>query len=94
MPSGRELHRLDEAGVIHKVNHAMWAASLVPVPKKDGPLRLCGDFKVTINPVLLVDQYPLPKPANLMACLTEGVCFSKLGLTSGLSADALRRQIC
>lgn len=79
---GRELDRLEEAGVIRKVNHAVWAAPLVPVPKKDGTLRLCGDFKVTINPVLLVDQYPLPKPTDLMACLTGGVCFSKLDLTS------------
>lgn len=79
---GRELDRLEEAGVIRKVNHATWAAPLVPVPKKDGTLRLCGDFKVTINPVLLVDQYPLPKPTDLMACLTGGVCFSKLDLTS------------
>ena len=79
---GRELDRLEEAGVIRKVNHATWAAPLVPVPKNDGTLRLCGDFKVTINPVLLVDQYPLPKPADLMACLTGSVCFSKLDLTS------------
>ena len=79
---GRELDRLEEAGVLRKVSHAMWAAPLVPVPKKDGTLRLCGDYKVTINPELLVDQYPLPKPVDLMACLTGGVCFSKLDLSS------------
>ena len=79
---GHELDRLKETGVICKGNHATWAAPLVPVPKKDGTLWLCADFKVTINPVLLVDLYPLPKPADLMACLTGGVCFSKLDLTS------------
>ncbi len=79
---GHELDRLEETGVLRKVNHATWAAPLVPVPKKDGTLRLCGDYKVTINLDLLVDQYPLPKPADLMACLTGGVCFSKLDLSS------------
>ena len=36
----------------------------------------------TINPSLQVDQYPLPKPADLMASLTGGYKFSKLDLSS------------
>ena len=35
------------------------------VPKKDGRLCICGDFKVTVNAVLDVDKYPLPKPDDL-----------------------------
>lgn len=37
-----------------------WAATLIPVPKADGSVRLCGDCKVIINPVLQVDQYLMP----------------------------------
>ena len=43
---------------------------------------MCGDFKVTINPFLNVDQYPHPKPSDLMTCLTGGKMFTKLDLTA------------
>lgn len=57
---GRELDEMEAAGVLEQVTHTRWAAPIVPVPKKNGQIHICGDFKVTINPVLQVDQYPLP----------------------------------
>ena len=59
----------------------MWA-SIAAVSKSDGTVRLCGDYKVTVNPVLDVDQYPLPNPEDLMSILTGGLKFSKLDLMS------------
>ena len=73
---------MEASGVLRKVNYAEWAAPIVPVPKKDGTIRICGDYKVTVNPYLHVDQYPLPKPSDLMACLTGGQKFSKLDLSA------------
>ena len=61
-PIERELYRLEEAKVIEKVPYSEWVAPIVPVPKADGKVRICGDYKVTINPVLDVDCHPLPKP--------------------------------
>ena len=77
----QELDRLETNGVIRKVSHSEWAAPIVPVPKKDGKFRICGDYKVTINQALDVDQYPLPKPEDLFATLAGGKTFSKLDLS-------------
>ena len=79
---GREIDRLVENGTLQPVEHSEWAAPIVPVPKKDGTIRICGDFKVTVNPYLDVDQHPLPKPTELFACLTGGKRFTKLDLSS------------
>ena len=68
--------------MLRKIDYSDWAASIVPVPKQDGSIRICGDYKVTINPQLMVDQYPLSQPSDLMACLTGGQRFTKLDLTA------------
>ena len=76
----RELDRLESEGILEKVSYSEWAAPIVPVPKPEGNIRLCGDYKVTINPQLEVDQYPLLKPGNIFATLSVGKWFSKIDL--------------
>ena len=78
---GQELDRLEKQGVLRKVERSDWAAPIVVVPKKDGKFRICGDYKVTINRALAVDQYPLPKPEDLFATLANGKKFTKLDLS-------------
>ena len=73
-----ELQRLENASIITKIE---WAAPIVAVPKKDGKLRICGDYKVTINPSMNVVQHPLPKPDDLFATLAGGTVFSKIDLS-------------
>ncbi|XP_064468632.1 uncharacterized protein K02A2.6-like [Ornithodoros turicata] len=51
-----ELDRLCEAGVLTPVTHSEWATPIVPVMKKDGTVRICSDFKVTLNEVCDVEQ--------------------------------------
>ncbi len=76
-----ELDRLENMGVLEKVDHSDWAAPIVVVPKKDGQVRICGDYKVTVNPELNVDQYPLPRPEDLFAVLAGGKHFTTLDLS-------------
>ena len=77
----RDLERLEQSGVIEKVNYSDWATPMVPVPKPDGSVRLCGDFKVTVNPVLSIDKHLIPKPEDLLTVLTGGKKFTKIDLS-------------
>lgn len=75
-----ELDHLEKAGVLKKVSVSEWATPIVPVMKKDGSVRICGDFNVTINPVLTVEQYPLPLIDDLFSGLAGGQKISKIDL--------------
>lgn len=77
----QEISRLEERGIISPVSHSQWAAPIVVVPKKDGRFRLCGDYKVTVNQALNVEEYPLPTPEDLFSTLSGGKIFSKLDLS-------------
>ena len=50
------------------------------VRKPGGKVRLCGDFKVTLNPALKTDVYLFPLPEELFQKLNGGHKFSKLDL--------------
>ena len=77
-----ELQRLQEEGTIESVEMAEWAAPIVPVLKHDKKhVRICGDFRMTVNPVSKLDKYPIPKVADPFSCLSKGKLFTKLDLS-------------
>jgi hypothetical protein len=55
----QELDKLEKQNILTPVQVSDWASPVVPVLKKDGRVRICGDFKVTLNSCLQVDQYPV-----------------------------------
>lgn len=66
-----ELQNLVKYGVLTPVEFSEWATSIVSLLKKNGQVRICGDFKITVNPNLQVDKYPLPKIDHLLAKLNN-----------------------
>ncbi|XP_013396381.1 uncharacterized protein K02A2.6-like [Lingula anatina] len=77
-----ELNRLEQSGIIEKVDHSEWAAPIVVVPKSDGSVRICGDYKVTVNQAVSQEQYPLPTAKDLFSTLAGGTVFTKIDLSS------------
>ena len=59
-----EYKRLQDTGIVEPVRYAWWASPAVPVLKRDGSVRVCGDYKVTVNKSLRKEVYPLPTPAS------------------------------
>ncbi|XP_063540822.1 uncharacterized protein K02A2.6-like [Cydia strobilella] len=80
-PVERALEQLVRDGVLTPVDRSDWATPIVPVVKKDGNIRICADFKMTLNRVLEVDRYPLPRVEDLLARLHGGERFSKIDLS-------------
>ncbi|XP_062620753.1 uncharacterized protein K02A2.6-like [Saccostrea cucullata] len=76
----QELDRLHKSGIIEPVKFSEWAAPIVPVVKGDGSIRICGDYKVTVNAVSKLDNYPIPKTEDLYATLGGGEEFTKLDM--------------
>ena len=87
-----ELDRLLSQGVIEPVKFAKWAAPIVPIVKADGTVRICGDYKLTINQVSSADPYPLPRIEDLFASLSGGKRFSKLDLSHAYQQLVLNEQ--
>ena len=44
--------------------------------KQDGSIRICGDYKVTVNQAAKRDMYPLPQVDDLLASLAGGKSFT------------------
>lgn len=76
-----ELNCLAEMGVLSLIQYSECATPIVPVVKKNGAVHICGNFKVTVNPVLHIENYLLPCTEDLFTSLARGQCFSKLDLS-------------
>ena len=80
-PVGEEIERLEKAGVLKKVDRSDYASPQVVVPKKDGGIRLCGDYKVSINSDMKDQPYPLSTAEDIFATLAGGEKFSTIDLS-------------
>ena len=88
----QELKRLQETGIIEPVQFSDWASPIVPVTKEDKSMRLCGDFKQTINRASKLDRYPIPRIEDLFARLTGGKKFTKLDISQAYQQLVLEKK--
>ncbi len=72
----KELDRLEKAGIISKIDRSDWAVPIVVVPKSDKSIRICGNYKVTINQNLEEETYLLPNTEDLFAIWQADHCLA------------------
>lgn len=85
-----QLKSLEKQGII-RPSRSPFNAPLIPVPKKDGGLRLCLDFRA-LNKTLRDDRYPLPNITNILNQLGQSNLFSCLDLKQGYLQIPLQEE--
>ncbi|UYV68293.1 K02A2.6-like, partial [Cordylochernes scorpioides] len=76
-----EIDGMVNEGILQPIEYANWAAPIVPVLKKDGSLRICGDFRCTANKAIELDKYPLPSIDEIFSKLSGNTVFSSSDLS-------------
>ncbi|XP_023247110.1 uncharacterized protein LOC111643461 [Copidosoma floridanum] len=71
-----EIDRL--VGQLVPVDNSEWATPIVPILKPNGKLRMCADFKVTVNPQLVTMRYPAPNFDHAIAKLQGRAKYTKI----------------
>ena len=61
------------------------------VPKADGTLRPCVDFK-RLNAVTEPDHYPMPLMPDIVQMITGSVIFSKLDLKDAFNQIPVKKE--
>ncbi|XP_062713439.1 uncharacterized protein LOC134290338 [Aedes albopictus] len=89
----KELENLEKTGIITKAETAEWGTPLVPVLKKDKSIRLCADYRVTVNPHLEDKRYPMPVVEDLFDALQGDLPAVLITDASGKGIGAVLLQV-
>ena len=80
-----ELDRLVKRNILEPVDTTVtpieWASPIVVAMKSTGAIRICVDFKTTINQQVFMDPHPLPRFEDIMVKLSGSTVFSIIDLT-------------
>ena len=77
-----EIQKQLSVGFLSVVEYPEWLANVVPVPKKDGKVRVCVDFR-DLNKVSPKDDFPLPHIDMLVDSIAGHPMFSFMDGFSG-----------
>lgn len=75
-----ELQSLEDMGIISPVNSSDWGSPLVVIPKADGGVRLCVDYKCGENDKLVEVSHPIRHIDDVLHSLRGSRHFCKLDL--------------
>ena len=74
-----EVKKQFDAGFLQVAKYPEWVANIVPVPKKDGKVRMCVDYR-DLNKASPKDNFPLPHIDTLVDNTAGNAYFSSHAL--------------
>ena len=79
--------------VIEQIADTEWGTPVVPIVKKDGSIRLCGDYKVTINKAIRPHPHPVPVISHLISSIGNATVFGRLDLAQAYLQCTVSEQV-
>ena len=89
----KKLNDMVDQGILEKVppGGSRWASPLVIVRKPDGDVRICADYKVSVNPKICNDSFPMPQIESAFSALAGMSYFAKLDMASAYNQLELEK---
>uniref|UniRef100_A0A2N9G188 Uncharacterized protein n=1 Tax=Fagus sylvatica TaxID=28930 RepID=A0A2N9G188_FAGSY len=87
-----EVEKQLKAGFLSTVTYSDWVANIVPVPKKDGKVRMCVDYR-DLNRASPKDNFPLPHIDTLVDNTAKNAVFSFMDGFSGTPEPPYQRAM-
>ena len=87
----KEIKLMLEMGII-EVSRSEWCSPVVLVPKKDGSLRFCIDFRY-LNSVSAFDPYPMPRIDEMVERVGRASYITTLDLSKGYWQLAMAPEV-
>nr|XP_029733914.1 uncharacterized protein K02A2.6-like [Aedes albopictus] len=76
-----EIDKKLASGFYEKVDYSEWASPTHIVMKKNGSIRITGNYKPTVNPRMIIDEHPIPKVETLFNRMKGATLFCHLDVT-------------
>jgi Reverse transcriptase (RNA-dependent DNA polymerase)/RNase H-like domain found in reverse transcriptase/Spumavirus aspartic protease (A9) len=87
----KEIQDMLKYNIIRPSTKSEWASPVILVPKKNGKLRFCVDYR-QLNKVTKKDNYPLPRIDEILDSLGNSQWFTSLDLASGYWQVEVREE--
>ncbi|XP_015750842.1 PREDICTED: uncharacterized protein K02A2.6-like, partial [Acropora digitifera] len=93
----KELKKIGDEVIIEPLEVSSWATPIVYVPKTNGSVRVCGDYKGTVNPAIKTEQFPFPTLEEIRGKVATWKRFTKINLWRAyqqMVLDETWQQLC
>ncbi|XP_053699483.1 uncharacterized protein K02A2.6-like [Sabethes cyaneus] len=76
-----EIDKKLASGFYEKVDYSEWASPTHIVMKRNGSIRITGNYKPTVNPSMIIDEHPIPKIETIFNKMKGAALFCHLDVT-------------